>query len=808
MLALDNVSLTLHPGSIHALVGENGAGKSTLIKILSGVVKSDAGAIHTANEPVSIHSPSDARRVGIAVVHQHTHLVPDLPVSENLALRQEYPVGPTGSIKWRGIRERGTAALKLLAPHINPNTNARSLSGVDRQLVELSFGLAAQPKLLILDEPTAVLPHHESETLFKRVREFAASGGAVLFVSHRLKEIFDLADTVTVLRDGKLVWTKPVCDTDADSLIRAMVGRSVSFERDPASVPAEGTAFEVDVAGTMLSLKRGEIYGLYGLVGAGQSELCHEAFGLSNADKPVNVCGAQAAGLSPDKRVDLGLGYVPADRLDQGVFSQFSVGENSTIAALRRYCRALLLRPKLERGAANEGIATLNIKTLGPAQNIMHLSGGNQQKVMLSRWLQTRPSVLILEEPTQGVDVGAKGEIHRIVRQLANEGVAVLVVSSEIPELLALSHRIGVMRDGKLVAQLDGATAREDEILRNALPDHAVSKPKLDVGGSAAKSSALGKALWWLVSRREAALTAFVVLFWAAASAMIPAFGTWANLRDILMNNSIVFVGALGMMLVIIAGGIDISAGLVMGLSAVVAGNCDLAGMPGWVCLLAALATGAALGFSNGFLSVAARVHPIVITLGTYSVLQSGILTLMDYKVMSLPGHMKWVAGNAAGVPGLIIIAGAAAVAVWYFCRSRVWGRRLYAFGGAPDSANYLGIYRRHALPLAFALSGVLLGLAAVMQSGKFNLIQTNVGQGYEMKFIAAAVIGGTSITGGRGSVLGTLAGTLFLGLVANVLVLQRVDPYWEQMVLGLMILAAVSTDIVTSRFHKKEEAQ
>lgn len=814
--ALDGVSLTMTAGTVHALVGENGAGKSTLIKILAGVVRPDEGAIRLDGQPVTLDSPDAARRAGIAVVHQHTHLIPDLTVGENYALRQGYPRSPLGTIGWGKIRRLAAEALNRLIPTVSVDRDARTLSGVEKQMVELAFGLASSPRILILDEPTAVLPHAETERLFQGVREYVAGGGAVLFVSHRLDEIFTLASEVTVLRDGRLVWNKAIGETDHDDLIRAMVGRSVSFERDPESVP--GTEVRLAVEGLRdrdgafeeisFRVRRGEIYGIYGLVGAGQSELCHALFGLRpGATGECRLGDTVLRDQPPGRRVDSGIGYVPADRLSQGMFHQMTVGENMSITALDRKTRLGWVNRAAERGDNESYIRNLRVKTLGPEQRALQLSGGNQQKVLLGRWLQTDPEVLILEEPTQGVDVGAKGEIHRIITGLARAGKSVVLVTSEIPELLALSHRVGVMREGRLVAELDAAATTEDELLRHALPDAESKKTDRDGGRKGDRASAgLSPAavLRWLTSRREAGLAFFLAVLAAVLAARVPAFGTVGNLQDILVNQSILMIGALGMMLVIISGGIDISVGAILALAALAAARADAAGWPLPLIAGGAMLAGLALGALNGALTVFGRVHSIVITLGTLSIFRAAAIELTGDRWPVLSERVTSVGrgkiGGPDGVPLLIIAAGAAALAVHLLLRHAVSGRRLYAFGGDKASAAFLGITDRRTVPLAFAVSGLLMGLAGALHASFYGQVQSNTGQGFELKVIAAAVIGGTHIMGGRGSVAGTLMGALFLGVVSNALVLTRVSTYWDDVVLGSMILLAILVDTFATR--------
>ena len=801
--ALDRVALRAVGGEVCALVGENGAGKSTLIEILAGVIGADGGRVSLNGAEIEVSDPQEARRLGIGVVHQHSHLLPDLSVAENLALRCGYAHGRLGQIAWGEVEQRAARAVETFVADLDVGRMAGSLSGVEKQLVELAFAFDGEPRLLILDEPTAVLPRRETEQLFARVRDFVDRGNGALFITHRLDEVFELADRVAVLRDGQLAWEGKREETDRDELIRAMVGRQVDLQRHVESEPGEGIALRVEglttrgdgCASIDLELHRGEVYGIYGLVGAGQSALCEGLFGLRESSGRVCLGERDIGNLAPAERVRAGLGYVPAERRIQGMFYAMSVGENLSLAALEREW----IDKELELERNLEEMRQLEVRAQGLEQGVGELSGGNQQKVLLGRWLQTAPRVLILEEPTQGVDVGAKGEIHRIIRNLAAEGVAVLVVSAELPEILALAHRVGVMRDGRLVGELDGGEAESEEILQLALPVSQEEERQYRGASSGRKGGGAQ-------GRRELSLVMLIALLSGICTWLAPAFATWQNLGDILVNNGVLLIGALGISLVIIAGGIDISIGAVLGLAAVIAGLGDKAGWPVPALAGGALVTGAVLGLVNGGLSVHGRVHAIVITLGTLTLFRGAIVQLTGGKwILNLSEELTGVgSGKLLGIPILIWMGLMAALAVHGFLRYSRPGRRLYALGSDPEGAGFVGIYDRRVMPWAFGLCGLLLGLAGLLQAARYGQVQTNVGMGFELKAIAAAVIGGVHIAGGRGRALGTLLGTLLIGLIANVLVLLHVSPFWEGIFVGCVILLTVGLDALMERGEER----
>lgn len=837
VVALDGVDLQLYAGRAHALVGENGAGKSTLIKMLAGAIRPDGGTIQLRGAPTRLASPTAARKAGIAVVHQHNHLIPDLTLAENFALREGYPRNAMGLVAWPALRAAAEEAIHVMIPGLDVTRRASSLSGVEKQMVEISFALAGSPAVLILDEPTAILPHAESDRLFRMVRVFLARGGSVLFVSHRLDEVFALCDHATVLRDGRRVWTKPTSETNSDDLIQAMVGRGVSFERDPSLVASTEPLLEVDAfsddggafSDAKFTVHRGEILGVYGLVGAGQAELCAALLGLRKATGHITLTGnadgadtTELAGKSAGHRVRRGLGLVPAERLERGMFRQMSVGENMSIASLKRKSLLGLVRTGAEQRENQRLFQELRVRATGLHQNAVQLSGGNQQKVLLARWLQTRPRVLILEEPTQGVDVGAKVEIHKLIRDLARTGVGVLLVSSEMPELLSLSHRVAIMRQGRLVAEMDGESATEEAVLKLALPPQENLPPEeleATVSGdhTAPPPTVRGVRKPRKTRRRELGLLVLLVAIVAAAALFVPNFATADNFRDILKNQSILLLGALGVGAVIIAGGIDISIGAILGLAALAAARADLGGeifgitiqpQPRAVVWLAPLVVGGALGAINGLLTVFGRVHSIVITLGMMFILQGLMLEIMANRwIFNLSDRLTSLGRGAglAGVPNLILFGAGGAAVTALLLGYLVTGRRWYAVGGDAASAQLLGVSAKKTLPLAFTFSGFMAGLAGLLHAGYYGQVQTTAGRGYELQAIAAAVIGGVHIMGGRGSAVGILLGALLLGVIRNLLVFLQISAFWDNAITGAVILAAVCADALGTRRERAE---
>jgi rhamnose transport system ATP-binding protein len=475
--ALRGVSFELRAGEVHALLGENGAGKSTLIKVITGAHQTDSGTMEIAGQPARHLTPAAAHKLGIACIYQQPALFPDLTVAENIGLRLE-PVTAGRRVNWAERRSRAGQLLQRIGAELAPEAEVRRLSMPEQQLVEIACALGAGARIVIMDEPTASLTKKEVELLFAVIRDLRAQGVGTIYISHRLEEIFSVADRVTVLRDGESVGTNQVDQIKEAQLIRMMVGREVSTIYPPSeSQPGEvvlslqGLGCEASgVHDVSLEARAGEVLGLAGLVGAGRTELGRILFGITPSDAgEIRFRGRQIVIRSPQEAVAHGIAYVPEDRRRHGVILEMPIAHNITMAVHRTLFPGAWLRFGAEEQVALQFIRDLAVKTSGPEAPGASLSGGNQQKVSLARWLATKPKVLILDEPTQGVDVGAKSEIHKIIRQLAAQGLAVLMISSDLPEILGMSDRIAVMRGGTITATLESKTASAHDVMATAL---------------------------------------------------------------------------------------------------------------------------------------------------------------------------------------------------------------------------------------------------------------------------------------------------------------------------------------------------
>ena len=481
VLALDNVDFEVAPGEIHALLGENGAGKSTLLKILSGAQQPNAGTLTFAGQVVAPAAPHDAQKLGIVTIYQEFTLAPNMTIAENVFLGRE--PGPRPFVNWRKMAEQTRVATKQLGLELKPTSIVRNLAVAEQQMVEIARALSMDSQLIVMDEPTSALSSAEVDKLFGIIRDLRARGLSIIFVTHRLEEVFDLCDSYTVLRDGRRVGGQAVHGATVNDIIRQMVGRDVNAssvrrsERKPGAVALrvdglsrrgntqDQTATVLD--NVSLEVRSGELLGLAGLIGAGRTELARAIFGADPFDSGrITVDGAPVRFRTPRDAIRAGIGMVPEDRKQQALFLSLAVRPNLSMAAHGLISRwGFFINDDAERALVREYSESLNIRMVSQEQIVENLSGGNQQKVVLARWLALRPKVLIVDEPTRGIDVGAKVEVHNLLFDLANAGIAVVAISSELPEILAISDRIVVMREGRVAGEVDRDRASEELLM-------------------------------------------------------------------------------------------------------------------------------------------------------------------------------------------------------------------------------------------------------------------------------------------------------------------------------------------------------
>lgn len=469
---LEKVQLSLRQGEVLALMGENGAGKSTLMKILSGIYHKDAGTIHISGTEAIVSSPKVAQQLGIAIIHQELNMIPYLSVKENMFLGREFKVGHTGFVNWPRMRSEASRYLQQLGMDLNPDTPVGELSVGQQQMVEIAKALSMHAQILVLDEPTAALTKREIEKLFQVIDSLKEQGVGMIYISHRMEEIFEISDRISVLRDGRYIGTRHTSETNLDELVKMMVGREIK-ERFPKvkaqngeeRLRVEGLSQPGKIHDISFLVAAGEILGIAGLMGAGRTELAKALFGVGTYSGKIFVDKKPVYIKNPADAISAGIALVTEDRKGEGLVLGLSVQENLVLPNLRSLSRFGFLRHRLEQDFTEDSMKKLRIKAHNSRQRVGSLSGGNQQKVVIGKWLATKPKVLILDEPTRGVDIGAKREIYDLMNQLTLEGVAIIMISSELTEVLGMSDRILVMHEGRLTGEFSGDNASQENIM-------------------------------------------------------------------------------------------------------------------------------------------------------------------------------------------------------------------------------------------------------------------------------------------------------------------------------------------------------
>lgn len=473
---LEQVDFTLHRGEVHALMGENGAGKSTLMKILGGIYTKDSGSTTVNGNVYDIASPSMAQNLGIVIIHQELNMVPHLTVMENIFLGREFTYGKSKLINWRRMRQESHRYLSQLGLNIDPGTLVNELSVGQQQMVEIAKALSMKAEILVLDEPTAALTDREIEALFLVIASLKEKGVGMIYISHRMEEIFRICDQVTVMRDGHYIGTEYIANTTMDHLVKMMVGREIKdrFPKVKVTLGEEkltvnGLTQKGKLHDISLSVRAGEIVGIAGLMGAGRTELAKALFGVTPIDRgTISINGKPVSIHKPSDAIHAGIGLITEDRKDEGLLLPLSVNDNLALPNLKILSSFGFMNRSKERELSDSMIKKLLIKTPNSEQKVGSLSGGNQQKVVIGKWLATNPQVLILDEPTRGVDIGAKKEIYDLMNELVSQGVAILMISSELPEVLGMSDRILVMHEGKISGEFTQEDASQEKIMLSA----------------------------------------------------------------------------------------------------------------------------------------------------------------------------------------------------------------------------------------------------------------------------------------------------------------------------------------------------
>ncbi|MGP3533780.1 ATP-binding cassette domain-containing protein [Microbacterium sp. RD1] len=792
--ALTDVNIDVRAGEIHALVGENGAGKSTLMAVASGALSPDEGAVQIDGHALSAADPDEARRLGLAIVRQDPALLPDLTVAENMAVGVGYRrVGGLGrAARW------AAAQLEPWGMGIDPGARVADLTVEQRFIVEIAKALALEPRVLILDEPTEHLSLEEVQKLFARVREVVAGGAAVVYISHRIPEVKQISDRITVLRDGKVRGTFPAADVDESQIIERVIGRKLE-----AVFPEKGS-----VAGTVgederlvarelrgpgfhdvsMSVRAGEIVGLAGVQGNGQSALIRALAGQAPSSGVLEVDG-RPVGRGSAAAASAGVVYVPADRHREGVFLPLSVAENVSAATLPAVAPGGFVREGRLLSRAREMISRLAIKTPGPRTPVASLSGGNQQKVVLARTLLARPRVLLAEEPTQGVDAGARVDIYRILRDAADDGAAVVVLSSDGVELEGLCDRVLILSRGEVVRELTGDEVTESEIARAALTSTSMRERD-----ETARRG--GRLRSWLRGDHApaAALAAVFLALGLLVATANPAYFSAFNFNNLLfMVAPLLFVGA-AQQVVVMGGGFDLSIGPLMGFLVVLASFWIVDGGNLYVGLGLMAAGAIGVGLINGVLVTRFNVSPVVATLAMFMALQGIFLLLRSTPGgVIFPGVSALIQARVGIIPVVTIVGVVLLLALEVALRRTRWGVELRAVGSADAAAGRLGIRVRTVRLLSYVLCSFLVLPAAVVVMAQIGIGDGRPSISYTLSSVTVIVLAGTSIFGGRGSFLSVIAAAFLVQQILNVSPFLGLSQAWSYWLPGLVTLAAAA---------------
>src|SRR5690349_16806988 len=791
-VALRHVSLELRAGEVLALLGENGAGKSTCVKLLTGVYQPDHGQIILDGRPINLPSPLAALRHGIAVMHQHPGLFGDLDVAENIFFGH-MPVDRWGRVDRALMRREAGRLIEAVGLSCRPDTVLARLRSSEQQLVEIARALSVKARVLIMDEPTAALSQREVERLFAVVDQLRALKVAIMFVSHRMEEIYRISDRVAILRDGQHVATEAVADMARDRAVQLMVGRAL--DRMYPEVAATPGAEVLRVSGlsrdgafenVSFMVRAGEILGFAGLVGSGRTEIARVLFGI---DRPtagtIQLDGQPVSFGSPSEAMAHGLAYLSEDRIGQSLIMDFAILTNASLAVIGQATRGGFVSPRRELDHVRAHLDRLRLRFRSYDQPVKTLSGGNQQKVVVSKWLATRPRLLILDEPTQGVDVQTKAEVHAVIADLARQGLAIILISSELPELLGMCHRMIVLREGQVAAELDRSEATQERVLYAATdaghveppPDPGTDErrpshlrlvpdaglPELPANAASGAAAVVRR----LLARREIGLVAAMAAVVIPVAFINPRMLSGSNLVALAMDAALLAIVAAGQMLVLITRNIDLSVASVVGLTAYAAASTLHAhpDMNIFLALALSSAIGLACGMANGLVVTVGRVPAIVVTLGTLAVFR-GINSLWagGKQISADQVPQAWLdltSAKIAGIPGVVLIALATLFATAFVLGSLPAGRELFAIGSNPEGAALIGVRVRRRVLAAFAFAGLLAGFDGGLWASRYATIDARVAMGYELTVIASVVVGGVAIRGGGGTVLGVALGAL-----------------------------------------------
>lgn len=790
--ALTDVSFDVRAGEVHALLGENGAGKSTLMNVASGSIRPDAGAIKIGDVVVDGLNPTDASTLGVAIVHQHPAILEDLTVAENIKLAV-----PAEYLQGHGSRR---AAMQWMLDDVDSNAHLEdrvsALGVAQKHLLELAKALVVRPRVLILDEPTAPLGRESVELLFDRVRAATASGTAVIYITHRLAEVRLIADRVTVLRDGKFRGTAEVTDISDDLLLSWIVGRQFESTFPPKREASPGTTEYLTISNltgsgftdVSVAAATGEIVGVAGVVGNGQSHLMAALAGLVRFEGTVDINGK----AHDSKHLRSYAAYMPTDRHKEGLMMTLSVRENAAVVALKRFRKHLFVSQRAEVATVGQELDLLAVKAPNMDTSVASLSGGNQQKVVMARALLSKPSIVVADEPTQGVDVGARAEIYRILREVADGGTPVVINSSDAKELEGLCDRVIVMSRGAVVTELSGAEVTEERIVSAAVSatSHGVkaqsavrersTRIKRFMQGDYAPVLVMGLVMLtlgaFIFGQNDRYFTAFNI---SAIQGLVAALG---------------FI-AMGQTIALMIGGIDLSVGPLAGflvvLSSFFIGN-DSTVSQILLGLILMLLAATITGTINGFLIRYGKFTPVAATLAVYIALQGLSYVLRDGPEGMINSSMMAAIKTKVGpIPVAFVALVAFAIGLELALRFTRWGLKLRAVGSNQESARRVGVSVNRTVMLAYVAASLCTLLGALLLMAQIGIGDPSQGANFTLTSITAVVLGGTSLLGGRGTFIGTLLGAGLIIQVLNATVFLGLDQWAQYFFQGALIVVA-----------------
>jgi ribose transport system ATP-binding protein len=821
--ALANVDFACSLGTIHAVVGENGAGKSSLMKIIAGVVRPDEGQIYVEDHPVQFASPAEAAQLGITCIFQELSLLPDLSVADNISIAD--PPKYFGFIDRRRQRRTAEEVLRQVGcPDIHPDERVKDLPLSRQQMVEIAKALVRNPRLIIMDEATSALTARDVEQLYRIIRGLRDRGVAVLYISHRMPEISAVADICSVFRNGKHIETFPMASRTTEEIVPMMIGRELA-RAYPAKVSTNGasatrvnSAHHQPEAGLLLEIKNltwsnvlhgislrlapGEIVGLGGLDGQGQSDVLLALFGvLRGLGGEVLIDGRRLAIEHPRQAKARKIGLIPQDRQTQGLLLPMSIEDNLVLAAAPDLSKYGVIDRAKERSATDQAVAKLQILANDLTAPVRTLSGGNQQKVVIGKWLLKNPRILLLNDPTRGIDVGTKQELYRLMRELAQTGLGILFYSTDYEELIGMCDRVAVCYGGKSIRELSGPDLNEHNLITASLnlgeSTGAAESRSRSVETSRPKASAWQhlNRFWKRNAGPALSFLVFAIMFILFTSQQSNGLSTNV-LTSVSNKGAVLAYVAIAQTLVILTSGFDLSVGMVMTMASCLA-SVILNGSPGQTALgaLAVLASGLLAGIINAVIVVLGRIQPIIATLATGAIYFGIALWLRP----SPGGSVNEDLSNAltydvGGIPTTFLLLLATVAFVWWPFRNSVLGRNCYAVGSSERAAYMSGLAIGRARFAAYSLAGLLaatggLLLSLISLSGEASASQ---GGFYTLNSIAAVAIGGTSLFGGSGGIIGSICGALVLRTISDLLFVFNAPALWQPLFQGFILLGAV----------------